>query len=145
MVEQLGDLDGLPRFQLQLSALDLEFVNTQRWLAGLPPLAVEHPPARTGPLLPPMDTAQLLMALNRARHRSLAVQLRSGVLYVDAVCTSVQITYSWTGKQVRFTVRVPTPEGEKVLRLAGEVVHDAFLEEEAIEADAPIKNARISH
>ncbi len=88
------------------------------------------------PRLPPMDTRQLLLVLNRARHRSFAVHLRSGALFVDVVCTHLSITYDWSGVTVRFTVRVPTPEGEKTLRLAGEVVHDAFLPEEAIDADA---------
>lgn len=97
------------------------------------------------PRLPPMDTRQLLLVLNRARRQPFAVHLRSGVLLVDVVCTHIAITYGWQGKTVRFTLRVPTPDGEKELRLAGDVVHDAFLEEDAVEANAPIENTPQRH
>ncbi len=89
------------------------------------------------PRLLPMDPAQLLLILNRARHQTVAVLLRSGVWFDDARCVGLTITYTWQGKVISFRVRVPTPNGDRELWLAGSAVADVMLSEDAVEADLP--------
>lgn len=85
--------------------------------------------------LPPMDTEQLLLVLNRARRRQFIIHLRTGAIFYDVTYSRLQVIYHYDRKQVRFVIHVPTSEGEQMLRVEGLVVHDVFLPEDAIDAE----------
>jgi hypothetical protein len=87
------------------------------------------------PRLPPIDPAQLLLVLNRARYQTFALCLRSGVWLEEVRCVGLTIIYTWQGKVVSFRVRVPTPNGDRELWLDGSVVAEVLWPEEALEAD----------